>query len=89
MWISKGVKSFFQKGWWSRQFFQQGKGFFLQSMLYNAQLGRIEDIYFQREGEQSRKFISTRGEHYSRWGKTTFLRGVETNIFTFPEGLKQ
>ena len=39
MWISKGVKSFFQKGWWSRQFFQQDKGFFLQAMLYNAQLG--------------------------------------------------
>ena len=89
MWISKGVKSFFQKGWWSRQFFQQGNGFFLQAMLYNAQLGRIEDIYFQREGEQSRKFISTGGEYYSRWGKTTFLRGVKTNIFTFPEGLKQ
>ena len=85
----QGGKSFFQKGWWSRQFFQQGNGFFLQAMLYNAQLGRIEDIYFQREGEQSRKFISTGGEYYSRWGKTTFLRGVKTNIFTFPEGLKQ
>ena len=83
------VKSFFQKGWWSRQFFQQLKGFFLQAMLYNAQLSRIEDIYFQREGEQSRKFISTGGEHYSRWGKTTFLRGVKTNIFRFPEGLKR
>ena len=31
-------------------------------MLYNAQLGRIEDIYFLREGEQSRKFISTGGD---------------------------
>ena len=58
-------------------------------MLYDAQLGRIDDIYFQREGEQSRKLISTGGEDCSRWGKTTFLRGVKTNIFTFPEGLKE
>ena len=39
-------------------------------------------------GRESRKFISTGGEHYSRWSKTTFLRGVKTNIFTFPEGSK-
>ena len=74
--------------------FQGGKVIFPEGVVvynafYNAQLGRIEDIYFQREGEKSRKFISTGGEHYSRWGKTTFLRGVKTNIFTFPEGLKQ
>ena len=33
--------------------------------------------------------ISTGDQHYSIWGKTTFLRGVKTDIFTFPEGSKQ
>ena len=75
MWISKGVKSFFQKGWWSRQFFQQGKGFFLQAMLYNAQLGRIEDIYFLREGEQSRKIHFHRGSTLFQMGQNNFPKG--------------
>ena len=63
MWISKGSKSFSRRTGVQGNIFGPGKGFFLQAMLYNAQLGRLEDIYFQEGGEQSRKFISIGGEH--------------------------
>ena len=58
-----GQSYFFSEGLAVKAIFQQGEGFFLQPMLYNSQLGRIEGIYFQRREKQSRKFISTGGEH--------------------------
>ena len=72
MWISKWVKVWqaASKGKFSSTM-KDFKEIFMQAMLYNAPLGRIKDISFQGR-EKSRKFISTRGEYYFRWGKTNF-----------------
>ena len=40
----------------------------------------LRHLFPRGGGGGSRKFISTGGEHYSRWSKTTFLRGVKTMV---------
>ena len=64
MWISKEFKVIFQEGLVVNDFFcRQG------STMHNCRQG------IKGEQRESRKFISTGGEHYARWGKTTFPRG--------------